>query len=129
MPDMTGFSHLALSVSDLNRSKEWYADVFGWTQVMDEPGFAIFMHPGTGMLLGLRQHEGMSNESYTHLNCGMDHVGLAVESREELEKWQAHFDEKGVKNSGIEESDYGIHLNFRDPDDIPLELFISTLGG
>jgi hypothetical protein len=51
-----------------------------------------------------------------------------VESRQDLEKWQAHFDEKGVKHSGIEESPVGIHLNFRDPDNIPLELFLLTMG-
>jgi catechol 2,3-dioxygenase-like lactoylglutathione lyase family enzyme len=128
VPDVNGFSHLALSVSDIERSKEWYSDVLGWQVAMEQPGLVIFMHP-SGLLLGLRQHEGMSSDAYTHLNCGMDHAGFAVDSREDLEKWQAHFDEKGVKHSGIEESPVGIHLNFRDPDNIPLELFLLTMGG
>jgi glyoxylase I family protein len=128
MPDIGGFSHLALSVSDLERSKQWYSDLLGWQIAMEMPDLVIYMHP-SGALLGLRHHEGMSSDQYTHLNCGMDHVGFAVASREELEKWRAHLDEKGVKNSGIEESDVGIHLNFRDPDNIPLELFVSTLPG
>lgn len=128
MPELTGFSHVALTVSDVKRSKDWYMRVFDDAQpVMDVEGLFILMHP-SNMLIGLRQHDGQDNGEFTHLRTGLDHLGFAVSGKEELEKWQARFDELGVKHSGVEQSDFGWHLNFRDPDNIPLEMFCAQLG-
>jgi catechol-2,3-dioxygenase len=32
----TGVAHVSFSVPDLNRSKRWYAELFGWQEVMTE---------------------------------------------------------------------------------------------
>lgn len=128
MPELTGFSHVALTVSDVSRSKEWYMRVFDDAQaVVDAENVVILMHP-SNMLIGLRQHEGQDASEFTHLRTGLDHVGFAVSGKDELEKWLARFDELGVKHSGVEQSEFGWHLNFRDPDNIPLEMFSLETG-
>jgi catechol 2,3-dioxygenase-like lactoylglutathione lyase family enzyme len=128
MPGMTGFSHVAFTVSDVSRSKDWYMQVFDDAQpLMDVEGFFLLAHPA-GLLIGMRQHEGQDNSEFTHLRTGLDHIGFAVTDKDELEKWRARFDELGVNHSGVEQSEFGWHLNFRDPDNIPLEMFCVQAG-
>ena len=55
MPDLTGFSHLALTISDLDRSKPWYVDVLGWQPMFedtDESGirFALSLVVSSSMI-------------------------------------------------------------------------------
>ncbi len=124
MPDISGFSHVALTVRDVARSKAFYTDVFDLQPVVDTEGLFIGLHQGTGLLFGLRQHEGATGDEFTHLRTGLDHVGFAVSGKEELEEWQKRFDELGVSYTPVEKSDFGWHLNFRDPDNIALEFFV-----
>ena len=128
MPDFTGFSHVGLSVTDLDRSVAWYTDVLGFQLVMptDEPGFrrALLAHPGTGMFLGLTQHERSNGAPFDEANTGLDHFSLVVADRDELDAWARHLDDKGVVHSPISEPFYASVLVFRDPDNIQLELFV-----
>lgn len=124
MADITGFSHVALTVRDLAQSKGFYADVFGLQAAVDTDDLFIGAHPSTGLLFGLRKHEGQTGDEFTHLRTGLDHISFAVSGKDELENWERRFDELGVSYSPIEQSQFGWHLNFRDPDNIPLELFV-----
>lgn len=123
MPELTGFSHVALTVRDVSRSKAFYSDVFGLQPMFEADTAFIGMHPSTGMVLGLRTHDGATTDEFTHLRTGLDHLGFAVSGKDELEEWQKRLDELGASYTPIEKSDFGWHLNFRDPDNIPLEFF------
>jgi glyoxylase I family protein len=129
--------HLALTVTDLDASTEWYGAVFGVRPVMDVP------HPGgTGKILAtedkqlmfaLHRHDSNHGELFGETTTGLDHAGLAVSSREELESWQEHLERHGVvraavagkplTQSPIADEPYASVLVFRDPDNIQLELF------
>lgn len=39
-----------------------------------------------------------------------------------MNAWRDHLDALGVEHSGIEDSSFGAHINFKDPDGIALEL-------
>lgn len=127
MADITGFSHVALTVRDLARSKAFYTDVFGLQAAVDTEDLFIGAHPSTGLLFGLRKHEGQASDEFTHLRTGLDHISFAVAGKDELATWQERFDELGVDYSPLEQSQFGWHLNFRDPDKIPLEFFASEM--
>jgi len=43
-------------------------------------------------------------------------------TRAELEEWECRFDEHAVVYTPIRDMEFGYHLNFRDPDNIALEL-------
>ena len=126
MPELSGVSHVVFTVTELSRSKEWYQDLFGLQTVMEgeENGmkFVVSIH-ASGLIIGLREHDAGSGDQFTPGRTGLDHVSFSCNDRAELEKWQATFDEKGVTYTPITDTDYGHVLNFKDPDNIALELF------
>ena len=118
--------HVALSVHDIDKSADWYARLFDMTLVaeFDEPApMKIFMTP-TGQAIDLRQDPDVADEAFTQTRVGLDHVGFVCASRSELDSWLDRLRAHGVTQSGIEESPFGWHLNFRDPDEIALEFFL-----
>lgn len=117
--------HVALSVSDIGKSGPWYEDLFGFAKVAEfaDPPMQIYMTPG-GHALDLRQDPNVTGERFDVTRVGLDHLAFVVEDQKELDEWQAHIDELGVENSGIQDSPFGRHLNFRDPDGIALEFYL-----
>jgi glyoxylase I family protein len=129
--------HIALTTTDLDASIAWYEKVFGITYRMEEPH-----EGGTGKLLAddgwqlvivLHRHDDNEGDTFRETQTGLDHLGLAVSSRDDLERWQSHLEEVGVQKSDaanrpctqspITDRPYGSVLVFRDPDNIQLEMF------
>jgi catechol 2,3-dioxygenase-like lactoylglutathione lyase family enzyme len=88
------------------------------------------IHPTARFPLGLITHESIADAEFSEFRVGLDHLALAVASRDELEKWVEHLDGAGVAHAAICDMPYGSVLVFRDPDNIQLELFVySNLFG
>lgn len=126
-------THIALTVSDLSVSGPWYRELFGGQQLFaGNDGVSeveLYMVPDN-LLLGLRQHGSTAGgDRFAYDRVGLDHLGLHVADRAELEKWEAKLNEMGVESSGIVESAYGMHVNFKDPDGIALEFFAAPAQG
>jgi glyoxylase I family protein len=118
--------HVGLSVHDIEKSADWYVRLFDLTLIaeVDQPApMKIFMTPG-GQAIDLRQDPRVAAEDFTQEKVGLDHLGFVCADRTELDRWLARLRDHGVSESGIEESPFGWHLNFRDPDGIPLEFFL-----
>ncbi len=132
MPQHQGFGHVTLTVSDIERSADFYNRVFSAQTVdasEDQVGpYAICMGPN--FMLGLRTHASTQpGDAFRFDRVGLDHMGVHVESGEELEKWVAHLDEHGVDHSGIVESPFGLHISAKDPDRIAIEFFVAAQQG
>jgi glyoxylase I family protein len=123
---LSGTSHIALTVTDLDRSKEWYARVLGWTPAMegehDGARFSVGMIPD-GVLVGLREYAAGERRAFDPQRIGLDHVAFSVASRAELNGWEQRFAELGVTYTPTQDEAYGAVLNFKDPDGIALEVF------
>ena len=122
MVTFAGVDHVSLTVSDLDASQQFYTGVLDFLLVLDVGYGRIFMHPGTGFTLSLMKHDGAHGGPFSELTTGLDHLGLTAASREDLEEWQHRFDDLGVSYTPIRDMEFGHHLNFRDPDNIALEL-------
>jgi glyoxylase I family protein len=132
----TGFAHVRLTVTDIDRSKAFYDEVFGWPVAIDasgsagEPGVAdspekfyggtVYQTP-QGTLFGLRP---VGSTEFDSQRTGLDHVSFAVASRTDLEHAAEALTKGGIKHGEVKDlTDAGIAiLSFQDPDDINVEL-------
>ncbi len=127
MPEITGLSHLTLTVSDVKASTAWWNDLVGIQKLFEgvEDGieYTVNMHP-SGLIMGFRAHDkGDAGDRFDETRVGLDHFALNVATRSELEKWTARLDELGIAHSGIKDVDYGSVITFRDPDNLQAEFF------
>jgi catechol-2,3-dioxygenase len=119
--------HVALTVTDLQRSAAWYGKLLGSKPVLDEDTgpwhHIVYALPG-GFLIGLHLHPSTDkSEKFSEFKPGLDHFAFACANRGELEQWEARMNELGIKHGGIVDASYGSGLSFRDPDNIALEFF------
>jgi glyoxylase I family protein len=117
-----GVGHVRLTVTDLDRSERFYSEVFDLIRLADFGGARVLLHRPTSFMFTVIRHEAGTGGPFSELNTGMDHLGFVAGSREELVEWERRFDELGVVYTPIRDMEFGSHLNFRDPDDIALEL-------
>jgi len=120
---ISGISHIAITVTDLDRSSSWYRDVLGWEQRQrgrDATEFAYGDLP-SGLTLVLRQHDSGSDEPFDESSAGLDHLCLQVESLEDLTELEAKLARCGARFTPVKELPFGRLLAFRDPDNIALE--------
>ena len=131
-PALTGYHHMSITVCDLDRSEAWYRDVlgfqFGFTEEHPDGGGVakVMVRPDTMLFLGLHHHDANGSEEFGEHRTGMDHVGISVANRDDIDTWAEHLDRHGVRRSEpadgkIGDTSYAV-LNFRDPDNIALEL-------
>ena len=122
MPTFAGINHVALTVRDLDVSQHFYCDLLDFMVVLDIGDGRVCIHRSTGFSLALLRPAGVSVDRFSHLRTGLDHLGLAAASREEIVQWEQRLLAAGVPCSPIQDMPFGHHLNFTDPDGIALEL-------
>lgn len=134
----TGYAHVRLTVTDIARSRAFYEKVFGFPIAYEVPTDAdrvtreslSFLYGGViyqfgGGLLGLRP-VASDGDRFDEDRVGLDHISFALSSRAEVDAAAAELDMLGVAHSGVKDIGVAVLLEFRDPDNIALELFAPT---
>lgn len=128
MPSLPGIDHLALTVTNIEKSTAFYAQLLGAqpsSSMTDGPFVRRKFTLAGGLGLGLTEHRpGKAPGTFDEQNPGLDHVGLSVANISQLEEWAAHLDSIGVDHSGLVTASYGTALSFKDPDGVALEFFV-----
>jgi catechol 2,3-dioxygenase-like lactoylglutathione lyase family enzyme len=121
--------HVALTVSDIEASTAWYIDLFGFVELIrdshagDSGGNAVVVgKPDWSMFVVMNHHPTNKGEAFDPTRTGLDHVGFTVANRDAVVEWEQRLTEKGVKHSPITDHDWGSSLNFRDPDEMQLQI-------
>jgi glyoxylase I family protein len=128
--------HVRLTVTDIARSRTFYDNVFGWPVVMQVPADAdaetreklSFLYDGviygTGdMLVGLRP---VAQDRFDENRVGLDHLAFQVSTKADLDAAADHLDHLGIAHEPIKDIGTSHILEFRDPDNIALELIALT---
>jgi catechol 2,3-dioxygenase-like lactoylglutathione lyase family enzyme len=117
-----------LHVEDLNRSREFYSDLFGYALMKSDERFCAFdVGNCQVLLLFLRgsDPEGTVLPFGTipsHETSGRAHLGFGVPSTS-LPAWRERLEQKGIAiESSLTWPDGGTSIYFRDPDGHLLEL-------
>lgn len=126
------FAHVRLTVTDIDRSRAFYDEVFGLPVVYEVPPDAdeatrqelAFLYGGVvyqlgDSLLGLRP---VGTDTFDEDRVGLDHVSFTVGSVADLESAAAFLDSHQISHGGVKSIGRASILEFRDPDNIALEL-------
>jgi glyoxylase I family protein len=128
MPSITGGHHVALTVSDVDRSAEWYCTLLNMQVVLKHDGedvkFRVLADPESGWVLGVRQYATHPVDRFDEFRTGMDHLAFGVATRAELEDWEKELSSRGITFTPIAETPIGSVIVFRDPDNIQLEFWL-----
>ncbi|OZM72247.1 glyoxalase [Amycolatopsis antarctica] len=132
---VTGYAHVRLTVSDIARSRAFYDQVFGFDIAFEMPEGAdeatreqlAFLYGGViyqvpGGLFGLRP-VAPGDDRFDEDRAGLDHLSFAVPARADLDAAAERLDGLGVAHEPVKDIGAGHLLEFRDPDNIALELF------
>jgi glyoxylase I family protein len=128
----TSVAHVRLTVTDIERSRQFYESVFDWPVLIEVPENAdeatksalSFLYGGVvydlgGTLIGLRP---VATDRFDENRAGLDHIAFRLGSRAELDAAAAHLDDIGIQHQPIKDIGPAYILEFRDPDNIALEL-------
>jgi catechol 2,3-dioxygenase-like lactoylglutathione lyase family enzyme len=134
--------HLRLTVTDLERSRQFYTSLLGFQVVVespppDDPSAAevfkilfggVVMARGN-LLMGLRPMA-PHGDRFSPDRVGLDHLSFSVASRADLDAALRLFDEQGVVHGEVTSlPSFGIDvLPFHDPDGVQLELTAPMVG-
>jgi glyoxylase I family protein len=128
MPSITGCHHAALTVSDADRSAEWYCSLLNMKVALSHDGedvrFRVLADPESGWVMGVRQYPGRHADGFDEFRTGLDHLAFGVASRAELEAWEQELAARGIAFTPIAETPIGPVIVLRDPDNIQLEFFL-----
>lgn len=90
---MKGMRHIALKVRDAERSKKFYAELFGMEVVWQPDSRNVYLSTGCD---NLAIHEVSENFLRSAEERQLDHLGFIVESIERVKELEAEFRAKGV---------------------------------
>lgn len=127
---ISGISYAALSVSDVERSAQWYIDVLDFSELhrtSDHTRSAVAVRSPDGSVgLGLVELSASARDAFTPFRTGLDHLAFHVPTQADLEVWAARLTEAGIEHSGIAPTPTGPIINFKDPDGIALALKVRS---
>ncbi len=128
----TSMAHIRLTVGDIDRSRQFYDSVFGCPVLVELPEQAdaatremlSFLFGGViydlgSALIGLRP---VATDRFDEDRAGLDHLAFRVGSKDELDSAADHLDFLDIAHEPIKDIGPAYILEFRDPDNIALEL-------
>ena len=127
MADFPALAHVAVTVTDLDRSVPWYTALFGTGPVLDEdtgPFRHVVWAIGPATSSGCtRSPTWPTTSPFEERRPGLDHIAFACADRGRAGVVGGRLDELGIAHGGIVDAGYGSGVSFRDPDNIALEFF------
>ena len=130
-PGLVGLHHIALTVSDVERSAEWYTRVLGFELLRALPHERFerlaLRHHEMPLLLTLLSHHGCPPGRFNETVTGLDHLAFRTPSPADIDAWRQWLADQQVDCSEVKDGALpGSRLiTFRDPDGVQIECYYS----
>jgi catechol 2,3-dioxygenase-like lactoylglutathione lyase family enzyme len=92
-PPLLGIRHVALFVRDLPAAERFWIDVMGYEVEWRPDPDNVYLRGGRD---NLALHRSPAHASPPETDQRLDHVGLAVPARNDVDAWASHLEERGV---------------------------------
>jgi glyoxylase I family protein len=123
----TGVHHVALRVSDYDRSKRFYTETLGFPVLMEAPNLLLFAAGSTPFGMRGPDPQSPSGDKFNPFRVGLDHIALACTDEKELERVARALADAGIESTGVK-TDPALgkrYVAFKDPDRIAWELYMA----
>ena len=110
-------NHVALTVSDRERSAAFYGEHFGLAERVHEDQHLLILGSPDGSLLALR--EGTAPRGLPHTN----HFGFQIGGTDEVRAARERLRERGVTETEWQDDGVFVRVQVADPDGYRVELF------
>jgi catechol 2,3-dioxygenase-like lactoylglutathione lyase family enzyme len=122
---LSGIFSIKVPVRDLDRSRAWYVEVFGYVVDIEFPD-------DDGVVRGVAGHLAGVDETFVALRAdpelaaalrGVNLFNLGVGDDHELDRWVTHLDELSVAHSPKIDATIGWMVVVSDPDEFEIHLY------
>ncbi len=122
-----GIHHLTLRSSNYERAKSFYTEQLGFEIALEKPNLFIFFAGSTAIAVRGPEAQTPEKDQFDPFRVGMDHVALACESEDELQRVAAALEREQIENTGVktDETLGKKYVAFKDPDRISWEFYMA----
>ena len=121
-PKTTGIHHINLRCKDLDVTKKFYRDIIGFPVALEND--QLFAFPVGSVFIVFKKAD--DNTKFNPFTIGTDHLAIACESEEELNRVSKGLSDAKVENTGVK-LDLTLqkqYVAFKDPDRIQWEFYM-----
>lgn len=125
-PKTSGIHHIALRCKDMDRSKNFYQNIIGLQLVLDTIDLLIFAAGSVFIAFKKADPRRKADAAFSPFEIGLDHIAIACESEEELNRFAKGLSEAQVENTGVKKDEtlQKLYVAFKDPDRIQWEFYM-----
>jgi glyoxylase I family protein len=119
------FSHVILTVSDLDKARAFYGDLLGF-DVKQYETMLYFMMEHDGSCWLVKHDQTPDGDRFSEFRIGLDHLAFDAPSKAFLDELAEKLVAAGVDTKGVEIFHGNwYYIAFRDPDNIQLEYWLN----
>ncbi len=121
-PKTPGIHHINLRCKDLDVTKKFYRDIIGFPVALEND--QLFAFPVGSVFIVFKKAD--DNTKFNPFTIGTDHLAIACESEEELNRVSKGLSDAKVENTGVklDPTLQKQYVAFKDPDRIQWEFYM-----
>jgi len=125
-PKSPGIHHIALRCLDMETCKNFYQNILGLPLALDTEELIAFIAGSVIIAFKKASPPNPTDKFFTPFNIGLDHIALACEDEEELNRVAKGLKDAGIENTGVklDETLQKRYVAFKDPERIQWEFYM-----